>query len=112
MDPKHRENDPNKVATSSRVRDQPALTTSSGAIWVIVGGILVAITIGVLLSLGDRAPGQTALIAIVLESVLYIGMLAALLLPAGKRRLGVMATALIAIAAVALIFIGIIVAAQ
>jgi hypothetical protein len=94
---------------SLRVRDQPALTTSSGRIWLLLGGLLALVTVGVLVPLMSSEPQGVALTGIVLTLSLYVVMLLAMLVPAARRRLGLMAFGMIGIAVVAvacLCFIG------
>jgi hypothetical protein len=86
---------------SLRVRDQPSLTTSSGRIWLLVGGLFALITILVLTPLLDYAPHGVALVGIILTCVLYLTMVIALMIPVGRVRLAVMAGGMIGIAIVA-----------
>jgi len=88
---------------SLRVRDQPALTTSSGRIWLLLGGLLTVITVGVLVPLMASEPQGVALTGIVLTLLLYVVMLLAMLVSAARRRLGLMALGMIGIALVALV---------
>ena len=86
------------------MRDQPALTQSSGLIWLVVGGIFAAIAFGVLVVLGPLPPPGVALVAAVLVAALYAGMwLVRFIVPPGRRRLGMLAGGMLAIAAVALV---------
>lgn len=88
------------------VRNQPSLTTSTGRSWLIVGGLFTAISLGVLIPMTQLPPAGVALTAAVLDVILYAGMVAArLLVPSGRQRLrlGLMATAFLAIAAVSLV---------
>jgi hypothetical protein len=81
----------------TRQRDQPALTTSSGLIWLVVGGIMAAISGGVLIALG-------AWPAAVVIAALYLGMLLVrFAAPPGRVRLGLLAVLTLAIAGIALI---------
>lgn len=85
------------------IREQPALTTSTGAIWLIVGGLFVAIALGVLIPMTTLPSGIVALVASTVVALLYLGMLVArFAIPPGRRRLGVLATAMLLIAAVTL----------
>jgi hypothetical protein len=88
---------------SLRVRDQPALTTSSGRIWLLLGGLLALVTVVVLTTLLSSEPQGVALTGIVLTLALYVVMLLAMLVSAARRRLGVMAFGMIGIALVALV---------
>ena len=94
------------------MRDQPALTTASGRSWLITGGLLAVIALAVLVPMIPLEPPGVALTSVALIVVLYAGMLAALALPLGKRRLGVMAWGMILIAVVALVGVGIVASEQ
>lgn len=86
-----------------RQRDQPALTTSSGLIWLVVGGLLAATGVAVLVPMTALPPPGVALAAVIIVSALYAGMVAVrLAVRPGRRRLGLLAAGMIAIAAVAL----------
>ena len=88
----------------TRIRNQPALTTSNGRIWLIVGGLFTLISLAVLIPMTGLAPRGVALAAAIADVVLYLGMLAArLLVRPGRLRLGLMAAAMLAIAAVSLV---------
>lgn len=87
----------------TRLRDQPALTQSSGLIWLVVGGIFTAIALGVLIALVQLPPPSVALIAAIVVAALYAGMwLVRFVVRPGRRRLGLMAAGMLAIAAVSL----------
>ena len=94
------------------MRDQPALTTATGRSWLITGGLLAVIAVAILVPMIPLAPPGVALSSVALIVVLYAGMLAALTLPLGRRRLGVMAWGMILIAVVALVGIGIVASEQ
>ena len=88
----------------TRIRNQPALTTSNGRIWLIVGGLFAAISLAVLVPMTALEPRGVALTAAIIDVVLYLGMLAArLFVRPGRLRLGLMAVAMLAIAAVSLV---------
>lgn len=88
----------------TRQRDQPALTTSSGLIWLVVGGLFAAISLGVLIPLTTLPPAGVALTAAVIVVVLYAGMvMVRLLTRPGRRRLGLLLGGMLGIAASALI---------
>ncbi|MGV8885147.1 MAG: hypothetical protein ACOH1T_06105 [Microbacteriaceae bacterium] len=94
----HDSNDP------TLVRNQPALVTSSGAIWLIVGGILAAISIAVLATLVMREPAGLAVGAIIVIVMFYLAMIVTkLAITSGRLRLGLLAGLMLAIAVVALI---------
>jgi putative flippase GtrA len=87
----------------TRLRDQPALTQSSGLIWLVVGGIFTAIALGVLIALVQLPPPGVALIAAIVVAALYAGMwLVRFAVRPGRRRLGLMAAGMLAIAAISL----------
>jgi hypothetical protein len=89
----------------TRVVNQPSLTTSSGAIWLIVGGLFTAIALAVLIAMaiGDFQPTALPLVAAILVAALYLGMvIAGLTMPPGRVRLAVMAICLLASALIAL----------
>lgn len=86
------------------VRNQPALTTSTGRSWLIVGALFTVISLAVLVPMTALPPSGVALTAAIVDVVLYLAMLAARFTVApGRRRLGLMAAALLAIAAVSLV---------
>lgn len=87
----------------TRLRDQPALTQSSGLIWLVVGGIFTAIALGVLIALVQLPPPGVALVAAIVVAALYAGMwLVRFIVRPGRRRLGLMAAGMLAIAALSL----------
>ena len=87
----------------TRVREQPSLTTSSGTIWLVVGGLFAAISLVVLIPMTALAGGGVALAAVVGVAVLYVGMVVTRLVARpGRRRLAVLAWAMILMAVVAL----------
>jgi len=98
--------DPRRHSSASdptRLRNQPALVSSNGAIWLVVGGLFAAIAIIVLATLVMRQPAGLAMGAIVAVVVLYIGMALVRFLGApGRLRLGLLAALMLAMAAVAL----------
>jgi hypothetical protein len=89
----------------TRIGDQPALRTSSGAIWLVVGGALAVLCIALLLALNTLQP-PVGLIGAGIVLVLYVFMVAAVLAsPARRARLITLATLMIAIAIVGLVFV-------
>ena len=104
--PRSSNSDPRSHRSGSdptRLRNQPALVSSSGAIWLVVGGLFAAIAIAVLSTLVMRQPAGLAMGAIVVIVVLYIAMaLVRFLVREGRLRLGLLASGMLAIAAVAL----------
>jgi hypothetical protein len=92
------------VTDPTRQRNQPALTRSSGLIWLVVGGIFAAIAVGVLLALTASPPAGVAITAAIVVAALYLGMVVVrLVVPSGRRRLGLLAAGMLSIAAVSLI---------
>jgi hypothetical protein len=85
------------------IREQPALTTSTGAIWLIVGGLFAAVSLAVLIPMSALPSGTVAVVAAIVIALLYLGMIIAqLATPPGRRRLGMLATGMLLIAAIAL----------
>lgn len=96
----------------TRIRNQPSLTTSSGRIWLVVGGLFTAISVAVLIPMTALEPPGIALTAVIVDVLLYLGMLAArFALPPGRLRLSLMAVAMLAIAVVSLVAVLIVAAA-
>jgi hypothetical protein len=92
--------DPSRDPT--RMSNQPALRTSRGAIWLIVGGLLAAIAIAELAFLVTGPAAVVAIVGIVLEAALYLGMvIVTLTVRVPTRRLGLLAIGMIIIAVVA-----------
>lgn len=92
-------------ADPTRMGDQPALRTSSGAIWLIVGGVLAIGSIVLLLAL-NALQSPLGLVGAGVILVLYVMMLAVTLLIRSTRpRLVTLATLMITIAVVALGFV-------
>jgi hypothetical protein len=84
-------------------RNQPALTTSSGAIWLVVGGLFSAISLAVLIPMTTLPPEGVALRAAIAVAALYAGMVVVrFVVRPGRLRLRVLAGGMIAIAAVSL----------
>lgn len=89
----------------TRMGDQPALRTSSGGIWLLVGGALAVLCIALLLALNTLQP-PVGLIGAGVVLVLYVFMVAAVLaIPARRARLVTLAVLMIAIAIVGLVFV-------
>jgi hypothetical protein len=86
------------------IRNQPSLTTSTGLIWLVVGGLFAAISIVVLAFLIGLEPVGLALGGIIATLALYLVMIAVRLLVVRPRlRLGLLATAMLLMAAITLI---------
>lgn len=87
----------------TRIRSQPALTTSTGRIWLIVGGIFTGISLAVLIPMTQLPPPGVALTGAIAVATLYIAMIVArFVIPAGRRRLMLLAAGMLTIAATAL----------
>ncbi|HWM34585.1 MAG TPA: hypothetical protein VNR36_10150 [Pseudolysinimonas sp.] len=87
----------------TRLRSQPSLTTSSGAIWLIVGGLFVVVAGVVLLFLAALPPAGVAVGALIAILVLYAAMVVVRFAVRRQRlMLGIQAVLLLAIAAVSL----------
>ena len=85
----------------TKIRNQPALTTSTGRIWLLVGGLFTAIAVAVLIPMTALDPPGVALAAAITDALLYLGMLAArFAIRPGRLRLGLMAVGMLAIAVV------------
>jgi hypothetical protein len=78
----------------TKVRNQPALTTSTGKEWLIVGGLFAAISIAVLIALDSPAPA-------IAVGVLYLVMILTQL-KAPKHKLRLLAAEMLLMAAIAL----------
>lgn len=88
----------------TRIREQPALTSSRGAIWLIVGGIFTVIALAVLIPMTALPGGVFALVAAIVDGVVYLGMIVTTFaIPPGRRRLRVLAVGLLVIAGVSLV---------
>jgi len=99
------------IGTSTRVRDQPALTTSTGRSWLILGGILAIIAIAVLVPLLAQSPAGLALFGICAIVALYAAMVVVRLnAHPGRGLLALLAILMILIALTGLICVGIIAA--
>lgn len=91
----------------TRLTEQPSLTFSTGRIWLIVGGLFTAIALGVLIAQAVLGlppiglPLAAAVVVAVLYSLMYVARFA---VPVTRlrRRLGIMAVLMLAIAAVSL----------
>lgn len=96
----------------TRMREQPSLRSSTGAIWLIVGGLL-ALVAAVILTLLTSLQAPLAITGLVIVVVLYAAMIVIrLFVPEGRRRLALMAGCMLAIAAASLIIVGIIAATE
>jgi hypothetical protein len=91
----------------TRMTEQPALTFSTGLIWLIVGGLLTAIAIGVLIpeAVAGLPPRWLPWAAAIADVVIYALMFVArFTVPVThlRRRLGLLAIGMLAIAAISL----------
>ncbi|SFN49840.1 hypothetical protein [Mycetocola miduiensis] len=87
----------------TRVRSQPALTSSTGMIWILLGAILAAVCIGVLLALVALQP-VIAWVGITLVAVLLVAMVVIrFTVRQGPRRLTAMASFFGAMALITLV---------
>ena len=100
-----------RIGTSTRVRDQPSLTTASGRSWLILGGLLALIAVVVMVPLLSQKPAGVALFGICVIVALYATMLIVRVnAHPGRGMLGVLAGCMIAIALVAVGCVGIVAA--
>jgi hypothetical protein len=100
-----------QVGTSPRVRDQPALTTSSGRSWLLLGGILALIAIITLVTMLGSPPPGVALLGICVIVALYAAMVIVRVnVRPGRGMLGWLAAMMIAIALVGLVCVGVVAA--
>jgi hypothetical protein len=87
----------------TRVTEQPALTTSTGRSWLIVGGLFALVSLAVLIPLAVLLSSLAATVGAVVVGALYLAMVASrLLVRPGRVRLGVLACERLVMAAVAL----------
>ncbi len=97
----------------TRMRNQPALTTSNGLGWLILGGLLAATAIALLVPMIALSSPAVATTGVALIVSLYAVMLIARFVARpGRMRLAIMAGAMFAIAVVALVCIGAITATE
>jgi len=97
----------------TEMRNQPALTTSTGRIWLVTGGLFTAIAVIILALLLQLPPHGLAGIALVSVIVLYAGMVAVRFLTRpGRTRLGLLAALMLVIALVSLVSILVIAGTQ
>jgi len=100
-------------ADPTLVRNQPALTTSTGLEWLIVGGLLAATGIAVLASLVGLGPAGVAVAGIATIVALYAAMVVArATMRSTRSRLAILAALMLAIAVVGLASIGVITSSE
>lgn len=91
----------------TRMTNQPALRTSSGRVWLIMGGLFAVAALIPLALLGlasdGRSRGVATVAGIVIIVLLGAIVLARLLLPSGPTRLRAMAGFMLTMAAVSLV---------
>lgn len=91
----------------TRMANQPALRSSEGTIWVVVGGLFALICLvplGLLTVVDPRASAPVAWITAILVVVLYAALLVTRwVVGERERRLRTMAVLMVAMAAAALI---------
>jgi len=88
------------------MRDQPALTTSQGRSWLILGGLLTLVSLGVIVPMAvlRMPPSGVAATSAVVVSVLYLCMIIVrFATPPSRLRLALLALDMLAIAFVALL---------
>ncbi|HET6672155.1 MAG TPA: hypothetical protein VFG92_02165 [Agromyces sp.] len=61
----------------TQMRNQPALTTSSGRIWLIVGAVATVLIVGTMIALWLQLDSTLALVAAVISVGLYAAMVIA-----------------------------------
>ena len=98
---------PEPIGTSTRVRDQPSLTTSTGRSWLILGGLLSFIAVAVLIPLLSNDPPGLALVGICLIVACYAAMVIVRVnVRPGRGMLGWLAALMIAIAIIGVVCVG------
>ena len=88
----------------TKVTNQPALTTSTGRSWLLMGGLFTAIVLAMLIAMTTLPPPGVALVAAIVVGALYLGMIVVRLTVApGRRRLALLSAGMLGIAVVALV---------
>jgi hypothetical protein len=88
----------------TKVTNQPALTTSTGRSWLVMGGLFTAIVLALLIAMTTLPPPGVAFVAAFVVAALYLGMIVVRLTVApGRRRLAFLSAGMLAIAAVSLV---------
>ncbi len=91
------------------VRNQASLRTSGGKIWLVMGGLLAAISLAVLIPMLWLSATGVATTGLVVVAALYLAMIVThVTVAAQRRRLMIMAGCMIAMALAALIAVGIV----
>ena len=97
----------------TKLRNQPSLTTSTGRIWLIVGGLFSAIALAVLVPMTTLRPAGVALAGALVVALAYAGMVVVqFTVRPGRRRLGLLASGMLLIAAVSLVCVTWVAASQ
>ena len=87
----------------TKVSNQPSLTTSTGRIWLVVGGLFALIALVMLFFLLPFTPHGLAAGAMAAVVLLYAAMIVTQLLTRrGRPRLGILAALMITMAVVSL----------
>ena len=98
---------PERPPDPTRVTDQPALRTSSGLVWLIMGGLFAAVGVALFALLAFGGDGRATGLALTAAGVtlgLYALMLVArFAVRPGRTRLGLMAACMLSMAAVGLV---------
>ncbi|SJN36287.1 hypothetical protein FM104_09165 [Microbacterium esteraromaticum] len=104
---------PEKRRDPTRMANQPALTTSSGTIWIVMGAVFVLISaypLSALLVFERGAAFPAAVVTAIVTVVLYVlVVIMRFTVPQGRRRLQLMAGFFIAM--VALTIVGLLICA-
>lgn len=94
-----------ELRSDTRMGEQPALRSSSGRSWLIMGALMMVVCVGVLVFLSSRQP-MTGYIGAGVVVVLYAGMvIAAIAIRNLRTRLVALAVLLIGMALTALGFV-------
>jgi hypothetical protein len=76
----------------THLTEQPALTTSTGRSWLVVGGLFALVSLGVLIPLAVIQHSLAATVGAITVTVLYLAMVAVrLVVPVGRLRLAILA---------------------
>ena len=92
---------------STKVRDQPALRSSSGRVWIVAGGLLLLVTAAVLawiiLSGGSGAAPVAIATGAAVVALYIVLLIVRFAVRPGKLRLRIMAAAMIGMALIAVV---------
>lgn len=96
--------DPSEPPDPTLMRNQAALTTSPGTIWLVVGGILTVVSLVVLVPMIQLPPPGVGAGGAIAVTLLYAAMLIIrYAVPPGRLRLFALAGAFLLIATIALV---------